>query len=399
MGTKALITQANSTEKVEYTHTQLVPVKDAQGYWTFTTDGEFKVMQLTDVHIGGGCFSSQKDAWAMNAVATMIRQEQPDLVVVTGDIAYPVPFQAGTFNNLHATQIFSQMMESLGVYWTFAFGNHDTEIYGTHDKQDICDYYESMNFEYCLFERNPAIDDTQTKGGFDVNGCGNNIIKVKNSQGIITQAIVLLDSHSYFDGDYLGIQWKYDNLHQTQVDWYVGEMDKLRNENKLITGNDNEPYVNNMAFFHIPLVEYRDAWKQVIDKYDDVKGKTFAPGTVISDEVTYYYGVMGESDKSRHGVRSYGVFCGYQEDNFFEEGLTHGLKAVFCGHDHYNNFSIDYKGVRLTYGMSIDYLAYAGIYKVHAQRGCTIIMLDQDGNFTPTPRNYYADYGVKYEKE
>ncbi|MBO4554636.1 MAG: metallophosphoesterase, partial [Clostridia bacterium] len=143
-GTKALINQGSSVEKVVYTqHAQLVPVKDADGYWTFTqpTDREFKIVQLTDVHIGGGCFSSQKDAWAMNAVATMIRQEQPDLVIVTGDIAYPVPFQAGTFNNLHATEIFSNMMEHLGVYWTFTFGNHDTEIYGTHDKQDIIKYY------------------------------------------------------------------------------------------------------------------------------------------------------------------------------------------------------------------------------------------------------------------
>lgn len=397
-GTKALITQAKSVEKVAYTdHPQIAPVKE-DGYWTFTqpTDREFKVLQLTDVHIGGGCFSSQKDAWAMNAVATMVRAEQPDLVIVTGDIAYPVPFQAGTFNNLHATQIFSNMMESLGVYWTFAFGNHDTEIYGTHDKQAIVSYYESMNFKYCLFERNPAIDDVKTEGGFDVNGCGNSVIRIKNSDGIITQALVVLDSHSYFDGDYLGIQWKYDNLHQGQVDWYVQEMNKIKAYNTAKGGADQ--YVKNMAFFHIPLVEYRDAWKQVIDKYGDVKNKKdFDPH--ISDEVTYFYGVMGESDKSRHGVRSYGVFCGYQEDNFFEEGLTHGLHAVFCGHDHYNNFSVEYKGVRLTYGMSIDYLAYPGIFKVHAQRGCTVITIDKDGDFTIEAKNYYEAYGVKYEKE
>ena len=53
--------------------------------------------------------------------------------------------------------------------------------------------------------------------------------------------------------------------------------------------------------------------------------------------------------------------------------------AVFCGHDHYNNFSIDYKGIRLTYGMSVDYLAYPGIYKEGTQRGCTIITFSPDG--------------------
>ncbi len=399
VGTKALIEQGSQVAKVEYTeHAQLVPTKDADGYYSFTKpdDGrDFKIVQLTDVHIGGGCFSSQKDAWAMNAVATMVRAEQPDLVVVTGDIAYPVPFQAGTFNNLHATQIFSNMMEHLGVYWTFAFGNHDTEIYGTHDKQDIINYYESANFKYCLFNRG-SLYDTKTEGGFDVNGCGNNIIKVKNPAGIITQAIVTLDSHSYFDGDYLGIQWKYDNLHQTQVDWYAQEMDKLVAQN-VANGGANER-IKNMAFFHIPLVEYRDAWKQVIEKYGDVKGKKFEAGTVISDEVTYYFGIMGESDKERHGVRSYGVFCGYQQDEFFETGLTHGLQAVFCGHDHYNNFSVSYKGVRLTYGMSVDYLAYPGIFKVHAQRGCTVITLDKDGEFDAAPKNYYKDYNVAPEK-
>ena len=34
---------------------------------------------------------------ALNAVAAMVTAEKPDLVIVTGDIAYPVPFQAGTF--------------------------------------------------------------------------------------------------------------------------------------------------------------------------------------------------------------------------------------------------------------------------------------------------------------
>ena len=42
--------------------------------------------------------SIKKDAMAINTVATMIRVEKPDFVVVTGDISYPVPFQAGTFN-------------------------------------------------------------------------------------------------------------------------------------------------------------------------------------------------------------------------------------------------------------------------------------------------------------
>ena len=49
--------------------------------------------------------------------------------------------------------------------------------------------------------------------------------------------------------------------------------------------------------------------------------------------------------------------------------------GVFCGHDHYNNMSLEYKGIRLTYGMSIDYLAMPGIAKDTKQRGAERITL------------------------
>ncbi len=388
VGFKAIMNQASSFEKVAYSaHTQLEPTKDADGYWTFEKeDGrDFKVLQFTDVHIGGGSFSQTSDGWAMNAVATMIRAEQPDLVVITGDIAYPVPFQAGTFNNLNATKIFATMMESLGVYWTFTFGNHDTEAYSMYEREDICDYYESAGFKYCLFNR-----------GFsgEGNGYGNNIIKVKDSAGKVVQALVTIDSHSYTDGDIFGMAWKYDNIHQSQVDWYKDEMTRLVQE------NGGTP-IKNMAFFHIPLVEYRLAWAELMEANEDLvmnKNTQMTENVKDTENVKYVHGVMGESDKTKNGVRTYGVYCGAHEDNFFETGLENGLQATFCGHDHYNNFSVEYKGIRLTYGMSIDYLAYPGIYKDHLQRGCTVITIDGKGGFETAARNYYS-YGVEYEKE
>jgi len=409
-GTNKLITIAENYSPVEYTlHTQLVPAKDADGYYTFYTDNDLKVMQITDVHIGGGSFSQQKDQWALAAVATMIRYEQPDLVVVTGDIAYPVPFQAGTFNNLNATKIFANMMESLQVYWTFVYGNHDTELYSMYTRKEICEYYENAiankEFKYCLFSRGAA--DANDSAVSDM-GFGNNIIKVMNSKGIVTQAIVTMDSHSYIDGDYFGIAWKYDNLHQSQVDWYKQEMDKLQKYNKVkaeeqsIVGYVDQP-VKNTLFIHIPLVEYREAWKQIKESGIEISNaqtksecETNAP-IVINSDITYYYGHVGEKDGQKNGVKTHGVFCGYHQDELFETGLTCGLQAVFCGHDHYNNFSISYKGIRLTYGKSIDYLAYPTIYKEHGQRGCTVITIKPDGSFECGLRDYYVDYGVVYE--
>ena len=128
--------KAESFEKVYYEN-QLIPELDEDGCWTFTTDRDFKVVQLTDIHIGGGLFSLKKDAKAMNAVAAMITAEKPDLVVLTGDMVYPVPFQAGTFNNEISTKLLITLMEKLGVYYTVCFGNHDSEAYGTHKTSDF----------------------------------------------------------------------------------------------------------------------------------------------------------------------------------------------------------------------------------------------------------------------
>ena len=56
------------------------------------------------------------------------------------------------------------------------------------------------------------------------------------------------------------------------------------------------------------------------------------------------------------------------------------IKWMFCGHDHLNTLSLVYKGIQLTYGMSIDYLGYKGIMNRHTQRGGTLITRHTDGN-------------------
>ncbi len=374
VGNKANIEKIASFEPTEKAD-RLVPEKDEDGNWTFTTDREFKVLQLTDVHIGGGFMSLKKDSMALNAVAAMVKAEEPDLVIVTGDVSYPVPFQAGTFNNLSSAKVFAALMEQLGVYWTLGFGNHDTEAYSYHNRKEISDFYGREDFTYCLFQSGPE----------DVDGYGNQIINVKNSDGIVTQSLFVFDSHSYIDGDILGIMWKYDNIHENQVQWYEESLNKINAKNAEIAKEKNldiSETVKSAAFFHIPLTEQKDAWYEYADN-----------GFADTENVKYHYGIAGEGKKV--------VYSGVGEDGLFEKMLELGsTKAVFCGHDHYNNFSIEYKGIRLTYGMSVDYLAYPGIYKEGSQRGCTVITFSPDGSFDCRAESYYQDkYASVYEKE
>ena len=358
---QGLIKKGSAYNKIE-TESKLVPQKDENGYWYFTTDGDFKVMHLTDIHVGGGWMSSARDKKALNAVATMITKEKPDLVIASGDIAYPVPFQAGTFNNYSGAKAFANLMETLGVYWSVTFGNHDAEAYSYFNRKAVSDFYLNEDYRYCLYQAGPE----------DVDGYGNHVIEVKNSDGIITQAMVLIDSQAYVDDTILtSMKGTYDNIHDNQVDWYESEINRMNAENKSI--DKKAENVVTHAFFHIPLVELEEAW-------NDFQKNDFKD----SEDFKYINGIIGEGGRR--------VYAGFGEDNMFEKMLELGsTKAMYNGHDHYNNLTAEYKGVIFSYGYSIDYLAYIGIAKQGSQRGCSMITCKPDASFTIDKYNYYSD--------
>lgn len=353
-----------SINPVSYS-SQLTP-EEKNGYTTFVTDNDFRVMQLSDVHIGAGFMSVKKDNQAINAVAAMVAEEKPDLVIVTGDIAYPVPFQAGTFNNKTGAVIFASLMEKLGVYWCPAFGNHDTEAYSYFNREDISELYSNrQKYPHCLFQSGPK----------DVDGYGNYIVNVQTSKGEITQSFVMLDSHSYIDNDYFGIMWKYDCVHKNQVEWYEQQI-------KALTKINNNKTPKSLMFFHMPPQEMLTAYNE----YKENGYKNTADSKYIGGKAGEKNLVVYPSEKN------YGLF-----DKCLELGST---KGIFFGHDHLNNFTMLYKDIQLTYDYTVDYLAYVGINKYGTQRGCTMITTKPDGSFVSKAENYYQDkYTPQREKE
>lgn len=355
VGVKANSKFINSIEPVSYEN-QLEPTLDENGRYTFVTDEEFKILQLSDIHIGAGFMSIKKDNLALNAVAAMVTAEKPDLVIVTGDITYPVPVQAGTFNNKENAKLFASLMERLGVYWCAALGNHDSESYAYFSRQAVGELYESGDYPHCLFQC----------GDESIDGVGNYTINIKNSNGEITQSLIMLDSHSYIKGNIPGVDWKYDCIHENQIAWYENEIKELTAENNGVTPKS-------LAFFHIPIQEMQTA-------YYEYRDNDFTD----TEDVKYYYGETGEIDIVVYpSEKNYGFF-----DKAAELGSTQGM---FFGHDHLNNISLEYKGIRLSYGYTIDYLAYKDIKNYGSQRGCTVITVMPDGNFESYTENYYQD--------
>lgn len=314
-------------------------------YTIISNEEDFKILQLTDIHLGGSVLSYDKDLKALKAVYKLINYAKPDLVVVTGDMTFPMGLFSFSFNNTAPVGQFAAFMRNTGVPWAFTYGNHDTESMAISSKEDLNDLYKSLSYKTSKNLLYPYI---QPKvDGKQIWGRNNQLIEVRNSDRTLNQALFLIDSNAY-TGEGLN---KYDYIHDDQVEWYKNEIERLNKE--------EGKTISSLGFFHIPLHQYKTAY----DLYESG-----------SDEVKYYFGSNDEKMINKICASDY-------PSKLFDTAVELGsTKGFFCGHDHYNNMSLEYKGIRLTYGMSIDYLVMPGIARDTKQRGATLITSHKDSS-------------------
>ena len=329
----------NSTPYI-YEGNDLITYNEQNGVYTIVSnDDDFKILQITDVHLGGGIISYDKDVKALKAVYKLIEYTKPDLVVVTGDLTFPVGIMSFSFNNTAPVEQFAAFMRNTGVPWAFTYGNHDTESMAIGSKEELNDLYKSLSWKT---SRNLLYPYTQPMlNGEKITGRNNQLIEIRNSDGTLNQALFLIDSNAYSGKGFN----KYDYIKDDQVEWYEKEILRLNEEEGRI--------IPSLVFFHIPLQEYKEAYN------------LYKEG---SSEVKYYFGSINAK-----------IGSGDHPSKLFDTAVKlQSSTAFFCGHDHYNNISLEYKGIRLTYGMSIDYLAMPGIARKTEQRGATLITSHKD---------------------
>ncbi|MDD4370389.1 MAG: metallophosphoesterase [Anaerostipes sp.] len=282
-----------------------------------------------------------KDYKALKAVYKLISKTHPDLVVVTGDLVFPLGVMSFSLNNTTPMIQFASFMRNIGIPWAFLYGNHDTENVANGSVETVKDIFKAASFKTSQNFLYPYVQP-------DITGRNNQLIELRNEDGSLNQALFLLDSNDYTGS---GVN-DYDYIHDDEVAWYKKQVQRLNASEKKT--------VSSMLFFHMPLQEYRTAYELYEKK---------------SDKVTYFFGENGEKMIDK-------VCCSDYPSKLFHTAVELGsTKAMFCGHDHYNNLSVEYKGIRLTYGMSIDYLAMPGIENDTKQRGGTLITVHKDSTY------------------
>ncbi|MDD3946601.1 MAG: metallophosphoesterase [Clostridia bacterium] len=291
---------------------------DAEGN---LTDEPFKIITFTDLHLDT---YFNKGARSISHMIENIKAENPDLVILTGDIV------TSSTNWLRVKQ-FGKLMDELGVYWCTVLGNHEGDNWRSIKREKFVDVWSS--FQYCLMHDDP---DAVADG---VWGNGNYVINLVKSGGAITQSLIFMDSGnrvSKQDAERLNISKEsYDYIKPSQIKWYRGVISKLE-------AMQQEQPILSMLYIHIPLQEYADA-------YNIVTEEQLEEGQTASDNETLY--VCGKAyEKVSASDYNSGLFA-----TLVEEGHT---QAVFCGHDHINNFIIQYQGIYLVYVQKGGYSSY-----------------------------------------
>lgn len=251
----------------------------------FRSDSSFKIVQFTDTHFYKGGIRSQE---VLDNIRAVIDAEDPDLIVLTGDIVTGEP-------TLESWEILTDLLISYEVPYAITFGNHEDEAEAS--RIGLLEYLSRRS--HCLIS---------DEGGEEVTGYGNYSLPVYNHKGKADKLIYCMDSGSYSLAKDKGVEG-YGWFDRSQISWFAET-----NGNWL----DKNPEAQALLFFHIPLPEYGLAFDQ----------GEFRIGVRMEEEC---------SPRINTGM-------------FSELVLQGNVLGTFAGHDHNNNYTAQLYRIALCYG-------------------------------------------------
>lgn len=189
----------------------------------FRDNGEFKIVQFTDIHYNG----SEASVVALGCIDSIMNAERPDLVVLDGDIIWGRPAKENLLAVLNR-------LSQFGVPFVYQFGNHDFEQ-GLSNRE---------LYDIARGVKNNLLPDLSKAPELDY------IVRIKSHDGgHLASVLYCMDSHAYpMDKSFGTYAW----LTHDQVEWY-------RHQSSVFTEANGGKPLPALAFFHIPVPEFHDA--------------------------------------------------------------------------------------------------------------------------------------------
>lgn len=260
----------------------------------FRRNGEFKIVQFTDIHFNG----RERSEAALGCIDSVMVHEKPDLVVLTGDIVTDKPAKENLLRVLERVSEFN-------VPFMYEFGNHDHEQGLTNREL----YEIARGVRNCIMTAKSESEELD------------HVIRIKSHDGKkVSAAIYCMDSHSNAQLKSVG---GYGWLTLDQVQWY-------RNQSKQLTEANGGKPLPALAFFHIPVPEFHEAVK---DEKSTLIGSRRE--TVCSPVInTGMFAAMIEQGDVM------GIFVGHDHDNDYTvlwRNILLGYGRFSGGNTVYNN--------------------------------------------------------------
>ena len=271
----------------------------------FNKDGTFKIVQFTDIHHKPG---APESAPSIELIKYILETEKPDLVVYTGDAVTGRPAVQGWKN------VLAPVIEG-GFKFAVTLGNHDDEQELTREQiRNMLKDYPGYLGKFPIF----------------ASDYGDYVLEVKADKKEENALLYFLDSNAYSTlKNVKGWGWFYHE----QVDWYRKTSQKL--------ALPNGEKLNALAYFHIALPEYREAFN---------------------------------SDAKRTGPRNEDECPPNINTGMFAALRLEGdVMGTFVGHDHTNDYLVPFYGIALTYGRWSGGKTTYG----HLQHGSRVVVLEK----------------------
>ena len=300
---------------------------------------DFKILNLTDTQLASDEWTEghKNRAILEHTLTELVRKVEPDLITVTGDLAWAEETLA--YDSL------ADLLDSFARPWAPVWGNHDNQK-GPESIEALVSRY--LTHPYCIYERGePSL------------GNGNYVIAIEE-EGKIVEGVIMMDSHDrmpFIEAD--GSEREaWAKLIPEQLVWYREQIEML----KALGCNDTT------VMMHIPICAYNDAWNAAFNAKLD-------PNSITSENSANAEN-WNKGYEGSFGVKYEGI-CSYPSDEGMFDVICElgSTKHIVSGHDHVNSFVIPYKGVKLIYGLKTG----AGCYWNPVLNGGTVFRVTEKG--------------------